>query len=757
MHTFDTYNNSLGSGRENHDTVTLFKNKAKTILEKGSLLRYFSYNAFDKKITEVIKKYRTGTQDVYNLMTSSNLQDSTSLSSLNLSPIKIIPSFVKKIKQRMTSDMSFPTVRSHDPISYDEHREIASQLMYEYMLTPLMLQMGGNPSEEVINAVEQASAQQNELPSPVDLYNYIMGIKTKTALASESIINKMLLQNDFKTQLDLLCENIICFNIGFLHIDTHYEIPKIKAIPTEYTIYPPEAKNNFDLLSMRYGGYIEKRYVQDILKEYDFELDKQNGKNALSALSSMQPEQMVNVMYFFFTEKNERKKYIKKGKKYKNIYVTDNRPEQNKNYDVEEKTIYYNIINEGYYLPDYNCLLYAGRLPMATYPDKQNPVPPIIGASPNFYFGEGTSIVEDIIPYSDAMHIALLKILQLIAKARPKGVAIDLYAMAETLNSYSSPIDKDTIIEQYNKEGNVVFTSVNEEGERLGITLQELVNGIDRNTLLSLIDTYNFNLSIIRFLTGINEAADVTDPNPKALVGVQQIAVSASLQSTKNFVDAVKLITDHTYTNLLYIVANMARYTPESIIKHYYSDNVLEGIDVLSRISTASMYIDVKPSPSEEEISAITSAIQIALQTQKINELQLIEITKALTYEHKAELLRKFIEENNKAASEAMMQQAQQQRQLEQENAMMKAQTEIMLKEKDAELKAMIQEQELKNQIELKERQHEHKMREIALLISQQEQMNNNNQGVDSSGEGKLWSANKQRRNLLANFFRVRR
>ena len=86
--------------------------------------------------------------------------------------------------------------------------------------------------------------------------------------------------------------------------------------------------------------------------------------------------------------------------------------------------------------------------------------------------------------------------------------------------------------------GSVIGRSMTEEGEfnHGKIPVQELTSSGANSKISSLVSVYNYNLEMIRSVTGLNEARDGSTPDSKSLVGVQKLAALNSNTATKTCV-----------------------------------------------------------------------------------------------------------------------------------------------------------------------------------------------------------------------------
>ena len=140
--------------------------------------------------------------------------------------------------------------------------------------------------------------------------------------------------------------------------------------------------------------------------------------------------------------------------------------------------------------------------------------------APDEYEMENKSLIEKMIPFADQMQICHLKMQQLVAKAVPKGMAVDISGLSNALKGMGDgwkPLDMQNMFQQL---GTYYYSSVRDDGTPMGMPpIQELENGIGQD-LERLVGLYNHYLQEIRNVTGLNETRDASAPSKDSLVRV---------------------------------------------------------------------------------------------------------------------------------------------------------------------------------------------------------------------------------------------
>ena len=164
----------------------------------------------------------------------------------------------------------------------------------------------------------------------------------------------------------------------------------------------------------------------------------------------------------------------------------------------------------------------------------------------------------------------------------------------------------------YFQTGSVVGRSMTQDGDmnRGKVPIQELSSSSGISKIQSLITAYNYNMQMIRDVTGLNEARDGAMPDANALVGLQKMAANASNVATKHIQDASIQLTLSTCENISLKIAAV-------------------NAETLKEIETLNLHdfgIFLEMEPDDEEKAELQQNIQIALQTKEIDIEDSIDI-----------------------------------------------------------------------------------------------------------------------------------
>ena len=147
-------------------------------------------------------------------------------------------------------------------------------------------------------------------------------------------------------------------------------------------------------------------------------------------------------------------------------------------------------------------------------------------------------IIDRVVTPIRMMSFAHLKIMQLIIKMRPDGVAIDIDGLQDIDlgNGPMSPLKLQSLADQ---TGNYYYKSIGDDGEtRRDIPIRAIENNNVVSKLQSLISTYNFYLEQLRSVIGVNEYIEGRGVSPKTGLGVLESQVTASNRNTEFIYEA---------------------------------------------------------------------------------------------------------------------------------------------------------------------------------------------------------------------------
>jgi hypothetical protein len=636
---YTTFPDQLASNSE--------KAKEEYGLQYAMAIQYEWYHRPDSSVCRFLDKrdkyhklrlYARGEQssDIYKQLIAGNHEES--YTNYDWRPLQIVPKFVNLQANQMLERLYDIKVEATDKFSTDL-KEAYKQNLEKNMVAKDLLK----DSKDMlgVDLFPQDAEEMPENKEEVDLY---MQLKYKAAveIASEQAIRLTLNLNNYEETQSKVLRDIIELGIGGVH---HYTDP-VKGIVVEYLdpadcVYSYPENNDFD--KVHYYGRARritinelkrisgKTFTKDELRKFAGQVSAyssyQNESNTFNSYRSEDEIEgiMVDVLDFTFKTVNTvtyKKKYLKNGG-YKMIEKDETFDKPNKDYkgyDVVKKQI--DVWYKGSIVLGTDMLFNYGMCENMIRPkgNINKTLPDFIFYAPEIYQNRTIGMVERMITYVDQMQQVHIKIQQLIAKARPNGIFVDIHGINEVdlgNGNYLEPLE---IIRIYNETGNVIGTSISDDGGMNSgrVPIQELRN-TSLNGIPELINTYNYYLNLLRDAIGIPAGADASAPDPDTLVGVQQQVTLNSNVANRHISKSVINITERLCTALSLRIKDIFKY---SELKEVYLNSIgqsnIKVIESLNDLHLHDFGITISLKPDQQEKQQLEANINIALSKEEI-------------------------------------------------------------------------------------------------------------------------------------------
>jgi len=285
-------------------------------------------------------------------------------------------------------------------------------------------------------------------------------------------------------------------------------------------------------------------------------------------------------------------------------------------------------------------------------------------------------------PYADLIQLTHLKLQQAIQRMTPSGVYIDADGLAEIDLGNGTSYNPQEALNMYFQTGSIIGRSLTVEGDPNPgkVPIQELPGG-GGNQVQLLIGAYNQYLQMIRDITGLNEARDGSDPDPKALVGVQKMAAANSNVATRHILESSLFITKTLAEAISLRFKDILEFHPtrDMFISSLgqFSVGSLKELENL-HLHDFGVFLDLQPDEIEKQ--SLENNIQVALAQQSIFLEDAIDIREVRNIKLANQLLKfrrlkKQMTDQQAAQAAAVAQaEAQGKAQIEIENAKAQAQ-----------------------------------------------------------------------------------
>tara|TARA_B100001059_G_scaffold97228_1_gene96483 strand:- start:1613 stop:4036 length:2424 start_codon:yes stop_codon:yes gene_type:complete len=580
-----------------------------------------------------LRLYARGEQSIRKYKDEFAINGDLSYLNLDWKPVPIIPKFIDIVVNGMQDRLFSIRARGEDPISTGRRTKYVEGIQRDMnansMLDLIQAELGAN----VRNIEKEKLPGSSE---ELDLYmqlNYKQGIE----IAQEQAISNVFNQNKFEQIKSRVDYDISVLGIGAMkHSFNNTDGVKLDYVDPAQLIWSYTEDPNFK--DCYYFGEIKTARVNELKKQFPeltdediADLSKKSGSwsnyNTSYSTNNNQDysENTVNILYFNWKtwENNVYKiKEISSGAE-KAIKKDDSfNPPKDKRTRFQKVAQAQEVIYEGVYILGANKLLKWEKASNMIRPQSNanKVLMNYVLAAPRIYKGKIDSLVSKMTPYADLIQLTHLKLQQAIQRMTPSGVYIDADGLAEIDLGNGTSYNPQEALNMYFQTGSIIGRSLTVEGDPNPgkVPIQELPGG-GGNQVQLLIGAYNQYLQMIRDITGLNEARDGSDPDPKALVGVQKMAAAnsnvatrhileASMSITKTLAEAVSLrfkdILEFHPTRDLFITS-LGQFTVGSLKE-------LKNL----HIHDFGIFLDLQPDDLEKQ--SLENNIQVALAQQSI-------------------------------------------------------------------------------------------------------------------------------------------
>lgn len=644
-------------------------------------------------------------------------------------PIQVIPKFVKLIVNQMTERLFDVKAEATDKFSTD------LKDTHKKNLENLILARPAIEAAKKSLGVDLEPHDSEEYPQTQEEIDLFMKLKYKPAIeiAAEEAIKFTLDLNDYDETQSRVIEDIAVIGLGCVkHTTDPSKGIKVDYVDPANMVYSYPTHRDFK--DVHYYGEVKRMTVNELKRIADREFSEDEIREIAKSTSewtryhgSNTNEQhyreddmqnaMIDVLFFNFKSTNTlsyKKKYTKSGG-YKMIKKdsTFSKPDNKyTGYDVSKKVI--DVWYEG--------ALILGTDKMFNYKLCENMIrkegflnitsPNYLVYAPELYQNRTRSLVERIIPYVDQMQQIHIKLQQIIAKARPNGIYIDVAGLNEIDMGDGNVLSPLEAVKIYDETGNILGTSLTHEGdfnygrEPIKELKNGVVDGLDR-----LIGAYNHYLNLLRDAIGVPQGADASTPHPDMAVGVQNNLAMNSNTATRHILDGGLNITERLGKSLSLRIKDIFMY---SDLKKTYINAIgkvnVKILEALKKYHIHDLGINIELKPDAEEKQYLERNIDQALAKELITLDDAIDIRNIGNVKLANELLktRRIRREKEKIKHEKEMEEmraqtqeraAQAASQSKIQEAQVKVQTELQIIQAKSQAKL----QELDKEIQGKE------------------------------------------------------
>ena len=744
----------------------------------GNSCRFYSqWREFNR-----LRLYSRGEQSVAKYKNELSVDGDLSYLNLDWTPIPIIPKFVDIVVNGMSDRLFDVKAYAQDAMSSAKRSKYQDMIEAQMVSKDLLLQVQQD------FGVDPFTVAPDDLPNSDEELSLYMQLNYKPAIeiAEETAINTLLDQNHYSETRQRVDYDLTTLGIGI----AKHEFLKGDGVRVEYVdpanvVYSytedPYFKDTFYWGEIKTVAITELIKIDPTLTREDLEEISKYSQSwydyynvAELYQNDMFYRDTATLMYFNYktTKKFVYKKKINEtgGSKVIEKDDTFNPPDEmmeEGRFEKIEKTI--DVWYEGVMVMGTSILLKWEMAENMVRPKSasQYAVPNYVACAPRMYKGNIESLVRRMIPLADQIQITHLKLQQVMSRIVPDGVFIDADGLNEVDLGTGNAYNPEDALRLYFQTGSVVGRSYTQDGEfnNARVPIQQLTSNSGQSKITALIGNYNHYLSMIRDITGLNEARDGSTPDPYALVGVQKLAALNSNVATRHILDGSLYILKSMAEALSCRVADILEYAD---FKEEFANQIGKyNVSILNDIKDLYIYdfgVFIEVAPDEEQKAMLEQNIQMALSKNDINLEDAIDIREIRNIKLANQLLK--LKRKKKQEREEAMQLQQQQTQMQQQfqsqkiaadSEMMKIQAEgqqkVQVKQAEVafDIERMQMEAQLKNQLMQQEFNFNMQLKGLdEELIAGREDMRENAKGKRISQQNTEQSKliNQRRNNL---------
>jgi hypothetical protein len=674
-----------------------------------------------------LRLYARGEQSVAKYKNELSVDGDLSHLNLDWTPIPIIPKFVDIVVNGMADRLFKVKAYAQDAVSAERRSK------YQDMIETDMV------SKDILNQVKDSfgidafDTNQDQLPQDSEELNLFMQINYKPAIeiAEETAINTILEDNNYQDIRNRVEYDLAVLGKGIVK---HQFLPG-SGVQIDY-VDPANIVHSYTedphFRDCFYWGEIKTVAITELLKIdpsltneqleeiskysqawYDYYNTAQFYQNSLFSRDSAT---LLYVNYKTTKKFVYKKKVLDTGgvriiQKDDTFNPPDEMMEDGK-FEKIEKTI--DVWYDGIMVMGTNIVLKWELSKNMVRPksSSQHALPNYIAVAPRMYKGNIESLVRRMIPFADLIQITHLKLQQVISRVVPDGVFIDADGLNEVDLGNGAAYNPEDALRLYFQTGSVIGRSYTQDGEfnNARVPIQELNSNSGQAKIGSLIGSYNHYLSMIRDVTGLNEARDGSMPDPNSLVGLQKLAAANSNTATRHILDGSLSISKGLAEAISYRVADILEYSDfaETFAMQIGKYNV-SLLDEIKEMYIYDFGIFIEMSPDEEEKAKLEQNIQVALSRDAITLEDAIDIREINNIKLANQLLklkrRKKQEQDQQMAMQSQQMTAQinaQSQQMAAQNAMQQIQAETQSKMQIKQAEIGFEIEKMKSEAQLK-------------------------------------------------------
>lgn len=684
---------------------------------------------------QLARDYAGGKQSTGRYKDLLEVEGDESYMNLDWSIVPIIPKFIDIIVNSLTNVDYDLTATAIDPVATDKRKADELKMRTQLLVKDFAKKM------EAITALPltKDSNLQPQTSEEIDLFMQLT-YKQAAEIAIEQGLKLAMTINEWKEIAKRVVRDLVVIGIGAVKTELDHRGVIIRYVDPMYLV--TTFSDNPDFSKITHAGEMKRITISELKAEVgdqftpDIWADIARnwvGKNGNAKKFRTVPNIINGIEYYdydhFFVDVLDAQFIVP------NSIIQEKKYNKYGGYSINRKKDTYTPPSKSKYAreiikTDYECK-YSGKWIVGTdymydYGKAKNQVRAksslhktkldFIIYSPDIDFMKNQSLCERMMPFGDQIQLTHLKLQQLAAKARPKGMAMEVGSIENVPKGKGGIFTPLEIQDIYNQTGVYYYRYLQDDGApSQARPITELSGGIG-GALNELLALYQHNLSLLRDVTGVNEARDGNTPSKDSAVGVAKLNLLASNNATRGINDAYLNIFRRTAESAILMIQDLVQYNkPYQGYVRAIGEMNMEAISVTSDVSLYEFGLIIEAEPTAEEKEQLNMDINqsIAQKELRIEDSMMIRSIKNVKLANQMLILRrkKYAEERALEAQQASEYNAQQQ----QQSIMAKAQADLQKAQGEAQIEIEKEAQLLELQDQYDARKHVREMEKITL------------------------------------------
>ena len=714
------------------------KDYAQAIFDFKKKNKTFYDNETERIMTN--RKHAEGLQSIDKYKTQFAIKDGDhSYLSLDWTPIPVVKKYVNlRVGEMINADYSI-LCRATDVTSQTEKDKERNKLLTNMKLKDFSDMIKQEIGVSIIPEGDYVPVDKEELDIHLD-----MNFKLNVEIATEKLLDFTLAYNDWKRESKHIIKDFLVIKKAAikLYFDENNRV-RLSYVDWANMFVPFCVKEDFS--DAKYAGEVKKLAICDIRRaDINGDLREEDLYNIAKSAAGLYGNQswdnrstsfhnyfskyealfsyddfLIPVLDFEFLSMNTEKweeKQSRKGGFYFNKKSQDYEP-KDETRRLIQKDIEYKY--KGHWIVGTNHLYDYGLSEDICREKKNGKVSPharlsFIMLAPDIIDMQNKSMVEDIIPHESAIQLASLKIQQLIAKLPPSGLFIDISVLNDVVLGEGKSWTPLQIRDLYSQTGDLYYNGTDVNGMPINRKPIEQNNPSFGSALQELIAIINFNMQMIRDVSGINETRDSSAPDKNSGLGLQKMAQQGSRNATRSldydFIELFERTSERAGQMIQYNISKGRN------IEEY--ENVIGTLDVDALktlkelpLRDIGVFVEAKIDTEEKMLLEQNIAASIAARELSIEDAIMIRQIKNIKQANKYLIYRKKKKLENEQAmkNQDIMNNAK----VQQQSSQVASQGEMAVEQAKTQSKLAILKEEERINAERDARLHSYKMEEL--------------------------------------------